>query len=162
MAKKAVKKAAKVCDEKTQYTCMMQYRREYGKVEHWHAIDINELAKASHNPPDFTYPFDRTYEDWPKECECPKGCKRMVRDSNTKDFHGLRVAWRRTGAGGTILEVGRKTIETYKVEVTFVCAKVEKEESVSMEFDERQQDSSEFPAFATSNDAFIESSKRGA
>jgi hypothetical protein len=145
----------KKCDGTTVYTCTMEVTEESGTVEHWHAIDLEELAKASQNPPDFTYPFSRRNESWPDECSCPNECRKMVRDTRTKEHKGWRVARRRVGAGGTIFEIMKKTVEWWKVEVDFVCARVTKEEQVSMEFDPAEGRPAEAPAFASSNMQFL-------
>ncbi len=147
MAKKKVKQVKK-CDGTTVYTCTMEHIEEKGTVEHWHAINRTEVLKAFNTrPPDFTFPIDRTHEKWPKECSCPKGCRRMVRDTRTKKSLGRRIAQLQTGAGGQVLEQVKKTIIWREIDVDFVCATVKKEKKVSMDFDpdlERPEDPSFF------------------
>lgn len=130
------KSTKKKCDGKTIYTCTMEHIEEKGEIKHWHAINIAELIKASNNnPPDFTFPIDRTIENWPDECSCPIMCSRMVRDTTLKSKKGLRVARRRIGAGGQVLEIQTKTIIRRTIEVAFVCVEVIEDKKLSISFD---------------------------
>ena len=135
MAKKKVTKQKK-CDGKTLYTCTMEHVEESGTIQHWHAINLEELKKAFNTrPPDFTFPIDRKHEKWPKSCACPKGCRKMVRDTRTKSSQGRRIALLRTGAGGQVLELMKKTIICRTIDVDFVCVKLKQAKKMSMSFD---------------------------
>jgi hypothetical protein len=122
--------ADRVCDGTTQYTCVVEVLEEEGKVFSWFGTDrdATEAARAT-EPPHFTFPFKRREEDWGDDCACPRGCKRFVRDNRTLDFRGTRRAWLRRAGDGLQIDEGKKVVKWWKVEVTFVCAPVDREEA---------------------------------
>ena len=126
----------KACDGKTIYTCTMEHIEEKGEIKHWHASNIDELIKHSNNnPPDFTFPIDRTTENWPDPCSCPGRCQRMVRNTTLKSKKGYHVAGKRIGAGGQVLEIQNKTIIQRSIEVDFICVEIVEDKKLSISFD---------------------------
>ena len=119
----------KICDGETRYTCEVEVTEEEGKVYLWFGTDREATLRAyQHDPPDSTLPIDRRTEKWADDCGCPEGCQRFVRDTQTLDRRGQRVAWRRMASDGMAVEEGTKAVRWSKVKVTFVCARLEEEQ----------------------------------
>ena len=113
----------------------------------WFGRDRESTTHAYyHHRPSFTFPFERRTEKWADDCACPEGCERFVRDSETLEVRGRRMAWRKTAADGMMREEGIKAVRLTRVKVTFVCALLE-EEQVQY----REMDCDEVEAFAVSD-----------
>ena len=138
----------KKCDGATEYTCVVEHLEESGEVRHWHGPNLAETKKAYQTrPPDFVHPFEREHTEWPKECDCPPDCRRFVRDSNTLERRGARKAWIRSAAGGQVIEEGIKTVVWSRIEVKFICATVEREQTAQFDLEDASLEDTS-PGFA--------------
>lgn len=126
----------RACDGQTEYTCEIDYTEEKGEVRHWHGLDREDVIQNFRTrPPDFVFPFERKTPHWTEECECPRGCVRFTRGSTTLRRGRTAMRRLRLGAGGTIFQELVKVTDWQRLEVKFVCATVEEEETSWVDLD---------------------------
>jgi hypothetical protein len=121
---------AKKCNGKKIYTGKVEYYEEETVVEQWQAPSAEQLKRRlkANAKPDFTFPGKKMNRfDW-KKSKCPKGCERIVRDSNTvKGVRSMRLRTRYTEAENQfIYDAIKTTVTVQTLEVSYICVKSKK------------------------------------